>query len=426
MPNPQHPPQHPTQAPQPRQPVSQQQRKQFPRPLPLHLTHAMSFSPSWPAVLNSCMSAWSPWNPSSKNSAPENNAPHPFAAAFDPQRFMHSFASVALDDATQWLAGVSAYHDAPETPLPPAPPVIATYGAAQLLDYQGPANSAAPLVLVVPSLINKAHILDLLPDRSFLRGLAKTHNVWLLDWGTPGADEQTYSVDDYLAKVLLPALNDAARAAQSAGRKVVVMGYCMGGLLAMAAAALRPDQVDKLVLLATPWDFTGYPLSTRFGLMQWTNALLPWLASGQMLTVDHIQTLFTLLQPFAVYDKYKKVATAGCDTLFAAVEDWLNDGVPLPPKVAYTCLHDWFQMNTTANGQWRVLDQPVLPQNISCPTLVVVPAKDQVVPAAVASPLGSALPNVTVHNVPYGHIGMIVSQRAEAEVLPAVASWLGS
>lgn len=364
------------------------------------------------------MSAWSPWRQSSTKSSAVNSAFPSFSAdTFNPDALMRAWAAVSLDDTSTWLAGVAAYHEAPLTPLPAPAPVLATYGAARLLDYRGP--QSAPLVLVVPSLINRAHILDLLPENSFLRGLANTHGVWLLDWGSPGPDEQQYGVDDYLAKVLLPALNDA----RQTGRKIILLGYCMGGLLAMAAAALRPDQVDKMVLMATPWDFGAYPLSTRFGMLQWSNALLPWLAGGKMLTVDHIQTLFTLLQPFAVYDKYKKVSKTGCDRLFVAVEDWLNDGVPLAPKVAYACLNDWFQLNVTGAGAWRVLDQAIVPASVTCPTLVVVPGKDQVVPAAVAAPLGGLLPSATVLNVPFGHIGMIVSQRAATDVLPKISDW---
>lgn len=369
------------------------------------------------------MSAWSPWKANSTSLNAANHQPD-FAAAlaaqFDPGKLMQAFAGLALDDVSAWLAGVAAYHAAPLSPLPTAVPVVARYGVAQLLDYQGPID--APLVLVVPSLINRAHILDLVPDRSFLRALARTHGVWLLDWGVPSTEEQSFGIDEYLTKVLLPALNDARKT----GRKVILLGYCMGGLLAMAAAALQAAQVDKLVLLATPWDFSAYPLSTRVGLMQWSNALLPWLASGQMLTVDQIQTLFTLLQPFAVYDKFKKVSKEGCDGIFAAVEDWLNDGVPLVPKVAQTCLHDWYQLNVTGSGTWRVLDQLITPSAIACPVLLVVPEKDRVVPAECAAPLGAQMPNATMLNVPFGHIGMIVGARAETEVLNKIDVWISA
>lgn len=401
--------------------ITSSQRRLFPRPLPLHLAHAMSFSPSWPAVLSSCMSVWSPWkaNSTSSSAAANNKADvkTALAAGFDPNQLMQAWAEVTLNDSSTWLAGVAAYHAAPAPPLPAAVPVVAAYGAAQVLDYSGPDN--APLVVLVPSLINRAYILDLLPARSFVRDLAKTNQVWLLDWGTPGANEQHYSVDDYITKVLIPVLVSA----RNTGRKVILMGYCMGGLLALAAAALRPETVDKLILLAAPWDFSAYPLSARLGLMQWTNALLPWLGAGQMLNVDQIQMLFTLLQPMAVYDKFKKVSTGGCDELFVAVEDWLNDGVPLPPKVAHTCLHDWFQMNVTNNGTWRVDGQVITPAAIKCPTLVVVPEKDNVVPAGASTTLGVLVSNASTLPVPFGHIGMIVSERAKSIVLDKVTAW---
>ena len=70
----------------------------------------------------------------------------------------------------------------------------------------------------------------------------------LLDWGWPGEVERGFTLTDYMAGRL-------ERALVAVGAPVVLAGYCMGGLLAMAAAQRRPEQVRALALLATPWDF---------------------------------------------------------------------------------------------------------------------------------------------------------------------------
>jgi polyhydroxyalkanoate synthase len=52
----------------------------------------------------------------------------------------------------------------------------------------------------VPSLVNRAHVLDLLPGHSMLRHLAVNGTrVLLLDWGWPGEAERHFSLTDYIA-----------------------------------------------------------------------------------------------------------------------------------------------------------------------------------------------------------------------------------
>src|SRR3546814_20571111 len=46
---------------------------------------------------------------------------------------------------------------------------------------------------------------------------------------------------------------------------------------------------------------------------------------------------------------------------FVALEDWLNDGVPLAAPVARECLGRWYGDNATARGQWRLAGCPVDP-----------------------------------------------------------------
>ena len=126
------------------------------------------------------------------------------------------------------------------------PPAIWTEGSSRLLDYGSPDD---PPVLVVPSLVNRAYVLDLMPEHSMLRFLA-TEGVrpLLLDWGYPGEVERNFTLSDYIAGRL-------ERAMEAVGQSLTLAGYCMGGLMAVAAAHRRPDLVRRLVLLASPWDF---------------------------------------------------------------------------------------------------------------------------------------------------------------------------
>ncbi len=313
-------------------------------------------------------------------------------------------------------------------------------GNARLLDYGagrgGPAASPAalptvlPTVLIVPSLINRATILDLLRERSFVRHLAKAGlRPLVLDWGEPGNTERGFALEDYITGPLEAALDAAAGLA---GRPVAVLGYCMGGLLALALALRRKRAVAALALLATPWDFHAErPAQAQLvaALMEWLPPLLGDTAPVPVpVPVTVIQSLFMALDPFLAERKF--VRFAGLDLAgeaarsFVALEDWINDGVPLAQPVALECARSWYRDNDPAEGRWQVAGAPVRPQDAAVPTLVVVPSRDRIVPPRSAAPLAAAIPGASVLRPPFGHIGMMASAEAPAAVWQPIAEWL--
>jgi polyhydroxyalkanoate synthase len=107
-----------------------------------------------------------------------------------------------------------------------------------------------------------------------------------------------------------------------------------------------------------------------------------------------------------------------------ALEDWLNDGVPLAARVARETMLGWYGENEPAAGRWRIGGRPVRPDRISAPTLAVVPSRDRIVPPASARALAAAIPGARVLAPPLGHIGMMSSPRAPATLWPEVAGWM--
>ncbi len=390
-----------------------------PRPLSLHLAAA-----SLPAPLPAALAAPSPAHGSG---APAGPGRTPDAGL---------------------LAGIAAYRRHPFRRALPDPPCLWHEGDTRLLDYapagvasgvaSGTASWAMPgraprrtadgvAVLFVPSLVNRAQVLDLMPGRSLLRWLAEQGvRPLLLDWGWPGAVERRFTLTDYVAGRL-------ERAAASLGRPVILAGYCMGGLLCTALAARRPDLVAGLVLLATPWDFHAVdpdadPARPPGLILPLLAALEPALALTGALGVDALQTLFERAAPGFVAAKYRGFARVAQDSerarCFVAIEDWLSDGVPLAAPVARECLGGWYGANTPARGEWRVAGLAVVPAALRLPSLVVVPARDRIVPAASALALADALPGSTVLRPAAGHVGMIVGGRAERELWAPLRDWL--
>jgi polyhydroxyalkanoate synthase len=324
-----------------------------------------------------------------------------------------------------FLIGVERYRNHPYRRDVESPPVVWSSGTTVLYDYGVGMDAAIP-ILLVPSLINRAYILDLSERHSFARWLA-SNGFWpfVIDWQAPGDTERHFTISDYVVGRLEPALDEVR---SLTGERPALLGYCMGGLLAAALAQRRADSLRSLALLATPWDFHAGRPAQAMSLAAFA-AASDWLvgALGE-LPVDIIQMLFASLDPVLVERKFVKFAgldpasDAACD--FVALEDWLNDGVPLSAPVARECLGGWYGGNTPVTGNWRVDGDIVDPRGIDLPALVVIPANDRIVPPESAMALGAALPDATVMRPGAGHIGMMVSRGIEDRLWPDIATWL--
>lgn len=109
---------------------------------------------------------------------------------------------------------------------------------------------------------------------------------------------------------------------------------------------------------------------------------------------------------------------------FVALDDWINDGVPLARRVAVECARSWYRDNDPARGLWEVADQPVRPERLDRPALVVLPSRDKIVPPRSAAPLAAIIPGAAVLQPALGHIGMMTSAQAPAAVWQPISEWL--
>lgn len=351
-----------------------------------------------------------------------------------PEAFRRAVEHEARRRLEAFSTGVRRYHQADRLPRPGEPPVFWQAGTTRLLDYGGE-NRNAPPVLVIPSLINRAYIADLTDGRSFVRDLAaQGYRPFLLDWGAPGEEERTFTLTDYVTGRVEAAVEAVT---EDAGQAAHLVGYCMGGNLALAHTHRRPETVRSLVLAATPWDFhAARPEHAALIL-----AAEPWLtpAIGKLgtLPVDALQTMFAGLKPYLTVDKFRRFGEQqrACATSakrpetqasrhFIALEDWLNDGVPLAAPVALECLFGWYGRNTPGTGGWQIAGTPVRPEEISTPALVVVPERDHIVPPASALALAERLPNAETRRTKSGHIGMVAGSHARATFYAPVGRWL--
>jgi len=397
---------------------SQTPTRPGPRPISLHMAMAMWTWTGSLAALPFAQNGSMPWMPKLAADAARLTAA---LRSADSPALAGAVQEEAAARAAALADAIEVYRRHPYTRDVTDPAPIAQFGAAALRDYGGD----GPPTLFVPSLVNRAYILDLSRRRSLLRWLqARGVHPYLLDWGSPGPDESAFSLADYIAGPLRAAL--VAACARHDG-PVHLVGYCMGGNLALAAALLFPEYVRSLVLLATPWDFHAEK-NDATGLLAPDGPIEQTLTTMGELPVDLLQAFFASHDPLLAARKFRAFAAMPEDDPrredFVALEDWLNDGIPLVGPVARECFVDWYGANLPGRGTWNVADTVIDPAALRCPAYVVVPDQDRLVPPPSARALAEALPTATVHAPAAGHIGMVVGRKAETALWEPLQRWL--
>lgn len=419
-----------------------------PRPLPLHLamptmlyTACSSALPGWRTVwptLNgagqaagqtalerlTALLAETLQPQSRERPGPANDPAEP-----DPVRLAEAVDREYRRRLDEMLTGLERYRRHPHRRRLHDPPAVWREGSTALRRYEPPAGASAGPgrpVLVVPSLVNRAYILDLSEDCSLMRWLAERGvRPYLVDWGAPEEAEFGFGLADYIAR-----LDRAFEfVCAEAGGRAPVIGYCMGGLLAMALAVRRPERTERLALLAMPWDFHAGRADHGAAMQAALMNLEPVMQTLGYLPVDCLQAMFASLDPFLAFAKFRRFAAMPEGTKaaerFVAVEDWLNDGVPLAAPVARECLRDWYVANAPHALAWRVENRIVDPADYPGEALVVVPQRDRIVPPDSARAVIDRLKDVRVIHPNAGHIGMIAGHREGSEMWERLAGFLG-
>lgn len=339
-----------------------------------------------------------------------------------------AIAQEAKNRASELLSGVLRYVEKPYARDVSEKSVVWQCGNARLLDYGLDVlkpKDIRTVALFVPSLINKYYILDLEKERSLLRYLP-TQGIYplVLDWGTPGTFEKDFGCEEYISEILLPAI-DFIHA--SSGR-IALAGYCMGGVLALAAAKLRRSKLSSLALFATPWDFHCKEFAPFVVDKPWQKMIASMIATQKNIPADVIQSLFYMTDPFVFEHKFRRFAELDPESRaaqdFVALEHWVNDGVSMTTKMAHDCLINWAQNNQLANGEWEVSGKIINPKTIKLPIFIAIPDQDHVVPKDCAMPLAAAMKHAHVTHPGAGHVGMIVGSKAKKELWQPLAEWL--
>lgn len=308
------------------------------------------------------------------------------------------------------LAGLKAYQEAPRSPRPPEAPLVGQIGRVSLRRY---GNAGQP-ILFVPSLINGSEILDLSSENSMMRGLA-IHGLdpILLDWGSPTPDERDLTICGHVERYIIPALD-------LIGRDAMLAGYCLGGTMSIAAAALHPPKA--LILVAAPWDFGGFSSQARNNLLELWRASQPIAESFGLLPAEILQQIFWRIDPARTISKFEQFSTKDPASPegqnYVAVEDWANLGPPLTLAAGRQLMEDLMVGNLSGEGHWHVGGRAINPATLRLPVLNILSTVDRITPAASAWHGGKRVA------LGEGHVGMVVGRRAPQSLWSRIIDWV--
>ena len=105
-------------------------------------------------------------------------------------------------------------------------------------------------LLIVPPWINKFYILDLNPEKSFIRwAVAQGLTVFVISWVNPDERHADKDFDSYMREGVLTAVDCIEQA--TGEREVTAVGYCVGGTLVASTLAYMAADGDKRITSAT-------------------------------------------------------------------------------------------------------------------------------------------------------------------------------
>lgn len=283
-------------------------------------------------------------------------------------------------------------------------------------------------ILIVYALVNRWKMMDLQPDRSFIRKLlSEGIDVYLLDTGYPSRADRYKTMDDYINGNINDAVNFIRE--DRGLDKVNLLGVCQGGTFSLIYTALYPQKIKNLITMITPFDF-----DIKDGMLfQWSKGLdVDAIVEGHdgLVPNDFLDFAFNLLKPMSQVNKAMNIQNVLQDKKklinFLRMEKWVNDGPSQAGETYRQFIKDFYQSNKLAKGEFELDGEKVDLKNITMPLMNIYAKDDHIVPPSSSKPINDKVgsKDKELFEFPGGHIGVYVGSRSQKMLAPAVAKWL--
>lgn len=335
----------------------------------------------------------------------------------------------AVEVAEKMMKGAEILKDIKDIDIATTPKT-AVYKEDKLVlyhyDRETPPTIKTP-VLIIYALVNTYKMLDLQPDRSYIKNLLKGGaDLYLIDWGFPTKADRYLTCDDYIDYI--DHCVDHIRK-ETGHDKITILSICQGGTLSVIYTALHQEKVKNLIPHVTPIDF-----STNDGLLfRWSKDMdFDKLVEGYhgLIPGDFLNIGFEILKPMMKLQKQQSLMNIIDDKEklmnFLRMEKWINESPAQAGECFRQFMKDLYQQNKLVKGELIIKGKKVNLKNITCPLLNIYATEDHLVPPAATIPLNDLVgsKDKTLYSFKGGHIGVFVGSKSQNELAPAVIEWL--
>jgi len=307
--------------------------------------------------------------------------------------------------------------------------VVYTEDKVRLLHYKPLTTKQSKIPLVIAyALINRYHILDIHPKKSWVRNLLEQGiDVYMVDWGTPSKMDKYLDFDDYVNDYLDNCVEFVKD--ESSVDQISLQGYCTGGTLATAYCSLHPEKVKNFVATAPVID--GWRDTTVISNLAKHLDVDKMVETIGNMPPEFMYYCFSILKPFEQgIDKYikffRKIDDENFVDNFLRIEKWLSDTPPIPGALFKQWIKDIYQDNLLIQDKMYVGGKHISLKKIKMPIITQVAVGDHLVSPECSMPLHYAVgsEDKTLRVYPTGHVGMIASSLSQKKVLPELGQWL--
>ena len=256
----------------------------------------------------------------------------------------------------------------------------------QLIQYQAttPEVLEVPL-LIVPPWINKFYILDLAPEKSFIKWCVDNGlTVFVISWINPDAKLAGKSFEQYMRDGVLAAFDTVEKA--TGQKKVHAIGYCVGGtLLAITLAYLAAKKKSRAVtatFFAAQVDFTYagdlmvFVDKERIAQLEAHMKEQGYLEASRMATAFNLLRSNDLIWPYVVNNYMRGKKPFPFDILY-----WNSDATRMPAANHLYYLRNCYLNNRLTKGEMEIAGVKLDLRKVKVPVYNLATREDHIAPA---------------------------------------------
>jgi len=256
----------------------------------------------------------------------------------------------------------------------------------QLIQYAASTQTVLKRpILIVPPWINKFYVLDLTPEKSFVKWCVDQGlTVFIISWVNPDEHLAKKTFDDYVLEGPLAALGAVKQA--TGENKVHAIGYCVGGtLLAVTLAhmaAKRDHRIASATLFASQVDFTYsgdlkvFADEEQIAALERQMAERGYLDSRKMANSFNLMRSNDLIWPYVINNYFKGKDPVPFDLLY-----WNSDSTRMPAANHSFYLRNCYLNNNLARGKMMIAGKPIDLKAVKVPIYNLATREDHIAPA---------------------------------------------